>query len=240
MPSNACGGGDSGRALVPASLRGYRTWRTLSRHAPLPEGALPLASVTRHVVWPPKLDARCTPWDTEQHAPVSATTSRAAHRSPSRSCDCGIYAWYSPDDTAMLHARVFGAVEASGLVLMGDRGFRAEQARIIAVVTRNRRLAAACAAAGIRVYRRRRDLVRDYPPDDVSGLLAASSEPEAEVRVSSPQASDSFDRMVCGVVCGRAALLALAATVLPAGPVLAGAVLIEVGLFAFLASRVHT
>src|SRR5438034_746733 len=186
MPSNACGGGDSGRALVPASLRGYRTWRTLSRHAPLPEGALPLASVTRHVVWPPKLDARCTPWDTEQHAPVSATTSRAAHRSPSRSCDRGIYAWYSPDDTAMLHARVVGAVEASGLVLVGDRGFRAEQARIIAVVTRNRRLAAACAAAGIRVYRRRRDLMRDYPPDDGSGLRASNSKPAAEVHVPSP------------------------------------------------------
>jgi hypothetical protein len=74
----------------------------------------------------------------------------------------------------------------------------------------------------------------------VSGLLAANSKPEAEVHVPSPRASDSFDRMVCGVVCGRAALLALAATVLPAGPVLAGAVLLEVGLFAFLASRAHT
>jgi hypothetical protein len=71
----------------------------------------------------------------------------------------------------MLGARVFGAIEASGLVLMGEQGFRAERARIIAVVTRNRRVAGACSEAGIAVYRRRRHLVRDYPPEDVSSLL---------------------------------------------------------------------
>src|SRR5262249_61774805 len=59
--------------------------------------------------------------------------------------------------------------------------YRAERARISAVVTRNRRLAAACAAAGVTVYGRRHDLLRDYPPDDLSGLLGANSTPEPEV-----------------------------------------------------------
>jgi hypothetical protein len=45
---------------------------------------------------------------------------------------------------------------------------------------------------------------------------------------------------VWSIVWGRVALLALAAALLPAGVLLASAVLIEVGLFAFIASRIHT
>jgi hypothetical protein len=237
MISDADGGG-TGRELVPGSLRGYRTWQLLSRRAALPEGALPLRSVTRRVVWPPTLEARCAPPDIEQYA-VAANIRAGSHRSPARHCDCGIYAWYDPQDTAMLRARVFGAVDASGLILMGDRGFRAERARISALVTRNRRLAGACEAVGIRVYRRRRDLLRDYPPDDVSVLVSASSKPEADVGAISGRGPDRFDHVVCAAVCGRAALLALGAAALPVGPLLAGAILTEVGLFAFVASRAH-
>ena len=240
MISDACGGGDSGRALVPGSLRGYRTWRLLGRHAPVPEGALPLSSVTRRVVWPPTLEARCTPPDIERYAAAPSATSLHSHRSPSRGCDCGIYAWYAPDDTWTLHAQVFGVVEASGLVLMGDRGFRAARARIVAVLTRNRRLAAACAAAGVTVYRRRRHLLRDHPPEDLSGLLGADSTPGPEGHEPSRQAARRFGRVVWGVVWGRVALLALAVALLPVGAVLASAVLIEVGLFVLVASRVHT
>jgi hypothetical protein len=237
--SVTCGGGDTGRALVPGSLRGYRTWRVLSRRAALPEGALPLGSVTRPVVWPPTLEAQCTPPDFEQNSGVASTAVAGSHRSPARRCDCGIYAWYDPRDTAMLPARVFGAVEATGLVLMGDRGFRAERARIRAVVTRNRRLAAACEAAGIRVYRRRGALLRDFPADDVAGLLSASSKPESRADAGSGQALDRFDAIVCAAVWGRAALLVLAAVSLPPGALLAGAILTEAGLFALVASRTH-
>jgi hypothetical protein len=134
---------------------------------------------------------------------------------------------------------VFGVVEATGLVLMGDRGFRAARARIIAVVTRNRRLAAACAAAGVTVYRRRRHLLRDHPPEDLSGLLA-DSKPEPDVHDRSRQAAGRFGRVMWGVVWGRVALLALAAALLPVGALLASAVLIEVALVAFVASRIHT
>src|SRR5262249_20697985 len=116
MISDACGGGDSGRALVPGSLRGYRTWRLLGRRAPLPEGALPLSSVPRRVAWPPPLEARCPPPDPEWPAAVPSMMSLGSHRSPLRGCDCGIYAWYAPGDTGTLYARVFGVVEASGLV----------------------------------------------------------------------------------------------------------------------------
>lgn len=169
--AEACGGGDTGRPLVPGSLRGYRTWWHARRRAWVPDGMLPLTSVTRrHVVWTSTLSARCVPPDTARSGPGAATLADD-HLAPRAGCNCGIYGWYAPDDAGILNASVFGAIEASGRILMGERGFRAERARITAVVTRNRRVAAACDRAGIAVYRRRRDLLRDHPPDDLSSLL---------------------------------------------------------------------
>ena len=172
--TEACGGGDAGRPLVPGSLRGYRTWQLASRHE-APDGMLPLTSITRpHVVWGPTLSARCVPLDPGCPSPAPSTLP-ADHRAPQPGCNCGIYGWYGPDDTGMIDARVFGAIEASGLVLMGERGFRAERVRIAAVATWNPRVAAACTQAGIAVYRRRRYLLRDYPPEDPSSLLGDRS-----------------------------------------------------------------
>jgi hypothetical protein len=169
--AEACGGGDTGRPLVPGSLRGYRTWWSASRRTWVPDGMLPLTSVTRRqVVWAPTLSARCVPSDAARSSPHPATVPDD-HSAPRAGCNCGIYGWYEPDDAGMVDASVFGAVQASGLILMGERGFRAERARITAVVTRNRRVAAACIRAGIAVYRRQRDLLRDHPPDDLSSLL---------------------------------------------------------------------
>jgi hypothetical protein len=169
--AEACGGGDAGRPLVPGSLRGYRTWRHAGRRAAVPDGMLPLTSVTRrHVVWTSKLSARCVTRDTVGSG-VGSSALPDDHPAPGAGCNCGIYGWYAPDDARILNASVFGTIEASGRVLMGERGFRAERARITAVVTRNRRVTAACTRAGIAVYRRKRDLLRDYPPDDLSSLL---------------------------------------------------------------------
>lgn len=170
MPA-LCGGDSAGRPLVAGTLRGFRTWRPLTRWARVPEGALPLSAVTRrHVLWAPTLTAQCvSPQRLLLRRPSSIVP--ADHPAPSAACSCGIYAWYEPDDICILHARVFGTVEASGVILMGERGFRARRVRITAVVTRNRRLRAACAEAGIAVYRRPRDMVDDHPPEDVTSLL---------------------------------------------------------------------
>jgi hypothetical protein len=169
--AEACGGGDSGRPLVPGSLRGYRTWWRAGRRASLPDRMLPLTSVTRrHVIWDTTLSARCVPRDTAPSGLPSAEVLDD-HPAPRAGCNCGIYGWYAPDDAGIMSASVFGAIEASGRILMGERGFRAERARITAVVTRNRRVAAACTRAGITVYGRRRDLLRDHPPADLSALL---------------------------------------------------------------------
>jgi hypothetical protein len=169
--SRACGGGDAGRSLVPGALRGYRTWRPVRRKVELSYGMLPLSSLSRRgVVWPTQLEAVCTPPDVGSKS-FGGSILPGNHPAPFDGCECGIYAWYDPRDTRILHARVFGVVEASGLVLLGDRGFRAQRARVTAVVTRSRRVAAACGDAGVEVFRSRRQLIRAYPPEDVSALI---------------------------------------------------------------------
>jgi hypothetical protein len=147
------------------------------------------------------------------------------HESPAAWCQCGIYAWYEPYDAAMLDAGVFGVfgvIQASGLVLVGDRGFRAQRATIVAVVSRRRHVVEACEAEGIKVYRRRKDLLRDYPPDDVSSLIevdevsqfAAAWPPSGSSAVSN-SAPVRWPRMLLALVCVRAALVATVALVLP-------------------------
>jgi len=238
--ADACGGGDSARPLVPGSLRGYRTWRLASRLENVPDGMLPMTSVTRRdVLWTPTMTAACTP---DVGPTLRRRPPERSHAAPSSGCKCGIYAWYAPDDTALLRARVFGAVEASGIVLMGDRGFRAERARVTAVVTRRPRLAAACGRAGITVYRRKRDLLRDHPPEDVTALLGPPP-PEAETDDASTSRAhllDGFDRALLFAVWARTALLLLAAFVLPVFGTVLFAALAELGLFALIVSRLHT
>jgi hypothetical protein len=236
--SEVCGGGDSGRALVPGTLRGYRTWRLLGRRTDVPDGSLPLTSVSRRrVVWRPSLTAHCKRGDTGMGG-QSASTLDDDHPAPQVGCGCGIYGWYSPSDTGMVSARVFGVVEASGLILMGERGFRAQTVKIVAVVTRNRRVATACARAGIPVYRRRRDLVRDYPPEDLSALLADTRGPAPPPAVA-PQAPLLFDGLACLAVWGRAALIAAALIALPTAPALIIALAAHLVVIGLVAARVH-
>jgi hypothetical protein len=178
--SRACGGGDAGRSLVPGALRGYRTWRPVRRKVELSYGMLPLSSLSRrNVVWRTELTAECTPPDVGGKA-FGGSVLPGDHPAPYNGCECGIYAWYDPRDTRILHARVFGVVEASGLVLLGDRGFRAQRARVAAVVTRNRRVAAACSDAGVQVFRSRRQLIRAYPPEDVTTLIGPPDEGDGD------------------------------------------------------------
>jgi hypothetical protein len=247
--SRACGGGEVGRSLVPGSLRGYRTWRPAGRRVHVPAGTLPLTSVTRRrVVWPPTLVARCAPSPSGRKAPPDpdpgVEPGEDGHHAPQPGCDCGIYAWYAPDDTRILHARVFGAVEASGLVLMGDRGFRAERVRIKAVATRNRRVAAACAKAGIAVYRRRGELIRDHPPEDLSSLLSDRSPPgggdgDEPAEPDPPLPADRVDRTLVMAVWARTAFLALAVGLLPVAAAVICVAVAELALVGLIVSRLR-
>ena len=230
-------GGDDGhdRELVAGTLRGYRIWRVVPRGIPLEPEVLPLASVTRPLVtWPRALSASCTSVDFGG-ATRSPPRQQATHRAPTSECRCGIYAWYSPAEARTLSAEVFGVVEASGLVLLGTRGFRAEHVRITAVATRNRRVAEACGEAGIAVYSRRRDLVADHPPDDVSILVGEDDEPS---RGANPKA---FALVICLSVWLRAAILVMAAGLLPPAAVIATLVISELAVLGLVVRHLgHT
>jgi len=169
--SDLCGA-TSGRPLVAGTLRGYRKWLAL-RSVPEQSDLLPLASVAiRDVVWSETLSARCLA------SGVEYFDASYAHRAPERACRCGIYAWYQPGDPNMTGTGgVFGVIEASGLIFMGTRGFRAEHARIVAVLAYGPRARRACARARIAVYRRYRRLVADYPPQDLRALLDTEPDP---------------------------------------------------------------
>jgi hypothetical protein len=236
--SERCGGGDAGRPLVAGTLRGYRTWRGVTRWTQVPEGALPLTAVTqRGIVWSPMLTAQCSPLKLRR-PPEGSPEDAPDHPAPSPGCTCGIYAWYEPEDAGILNARVFGAIQASGVVLMGERGFRAERARVVAVVTRNRRLCAACEAAGIAVYRNRRSLLRDYPPEDLRSLLGDRTAVGEEAHRDAAVPTTSVDhRMLFYAVCGRALTIALAALLLPGVIAAALIVAVEVLLIIMLATR---
>ena len=51
-----------------------------------------------------------------------------------------------------------------------------------------------CAAAGVAVYGRRRHLLRDYPPEDLSALLPTNPNSEPELHSTSRRTPDRFDR----------------------------------------------
>jgi len=159
-----CGGHDAGTPLVAGALRGYRTWLAACAEE-VPVGALPLKSVQfPQVFWTPTLQACCLADEVVPGAP-------ARHAAPARGCRCGIYGWYRPRDRRLVWAPVFGVIAATGTTLMGTHGFRAQEAAILAVVTRDSYIAKPCERAGIAVYRRRRQLVRDYPCEDLEALL---------------------------------------------------------------------
>jgi hypothetical protein len=136
----------------------------------------------------------------------------------------------------MVSARVFGVVEASGLILMGERGFRAGTVKIAGVVTRNRRVTTACTRAGIPVYRRRRDLLRDLPPEDLSSLLGDTHGPEPPP-AAAPQVPLLFDGLACLAVWGRAALVATALVVLPTAAALIVALVAHLAVLGFIVAR---
>jgi hypothetical protein len=106
-------------ALVPGTLRGYRTWQVTLE--------MGLKSVSHDYVWPHTLDATCL-------------ATGGAHDAPGPNCTCGIYACHRPDDEqvaakSVLHPghTVTGVVEAWGRVQLGARGFRAQHAKIVAL-----------------------------------------------------------------------------------------------------------
>ncbi len=152
---------DNGPALVVGELRGYRQF-DLRR-----DGLYPRVHAEAGA-WNGQLErARC------RHAPE--------HEPPTRGCTCGLYAWYLPGSATVTLGPASAVVAASGRCILADRGFRTAAARIEAVAlpghvslnpwaaARARRMLAT-RYPGTAVYATARRMIRDHPPQDLSGL----------------------------------------------------------------------
>jgi len=131
--------------LLAGHLQGLRTWAVLER-----DGEERLAAPHRGTLWP------------QGGEPVHARCEEFDHPAPAPGCHCGVHAWHPRSDTArrVLQSRreVAGFVEAWGALEVHADGFRAEHARVHALVlprgghaARIRRLAAAHGALVLEV-----------------------------------------------------------------------------------------
>lgn len=150
----------SGPALVPGELRGYRQFELRA------DGLYPL------------VHARMGPWAGDLAR--AACAAGGEHPAPASDCRCGLYAWYRPGSATVALGPASAVVAARGRCILGDRGFRAAQARIEAVTlpaavrwnpaaARARRMLAE-RYPGARVYGSARRMLKDYPPQDVREL----------------------------------------------------------------------
>jgi hypothetical protein len=154
-------GHDHGPTLVVGELRGYRQFDLRD------DGLYP------------RVHAEAGPWHGSLQRAWCVVTRE--HEAPVSGCTCGLYAWYLPGSATVGLGPASAVVAASGRCILGDRGFRAAAARIEAVAlpgyllwrpwgaARVRRMLAE-SYPGTRVYATARQMIRDHPPQDVSGL----------------------------------------------------------------------
>lgn len=148
-------------ALVPGELRGFRQFQLR------PDGLYPL------------VHGRLGPWD--GHLEQARCAAGEEHSSPAADCRCGLYAWYLPGSATVSLGPASAVVAARGRCVLGDRGFRAAGARVEAVslplavrfnppaASRARRMLAELYPQ-TRVYGSARQMLKDYPPQDVREL----------------------------------------------------------------------
>jgi hypothetical protein len=114
--------------------------------------------------------------------------SSDTHVSPDVSCTCGIYAHYLPlESYEKVRSNIFGVVEASGRILMGTKGFRAEKAKVVALAglgacnqwfenTEKTRgvypddVVDFCTSIGVPYFPTVRQMVFEFPQVDLSSL----------------------------------------------------------------------
>jgi hypothetical protein len=157
-------------SVVPAALTGYRMWNW--------DGYV-LQSTGNPMVWESEVhQAECLMFTRPPMGcgfpgcPLCSglNDSDWTHLAPAEGCTCGIYGWYRPDEARLHHGDIFGAVQATGRVLLGDFGFRAQTARIVALVG-DSNLAVRWERYGVKVFTDRESLIAEFPPDDVRELI---------------------------------------------------------------------
>ena len=177
--------------LVPAALRGFRSWRVR-------DGKL-LSTGVAHEWDRPEVSARClrdaVSGGYDPDCPCDLCLHNT-HAAPVKDCGCGIYGWYDPVDSRLVRSDVFGVVEVTGRAVMASHGFRAERARIVALAIEPptshyysrftlsydnppsseelHGIARWAKTHEIPVFTSRVRMLEEFPPQDVSGLVEHS------------------------------------------------------------------
>lgn len=100
--------------LIPSSVLGYRQWTWKNN----------VLNSYGYSLWDKgSLTSVCNRFNENEDR----------HPSPEINCSCGIYAHYLPLESYERGHNVFGVIEASGKILLGTKGFRAEKAKIVAL-----------------------------------------------------------------------------------------------------------
>jgi hypothetical protein len=146
------------RELVLASLRGFRSWRV--------QGSL-LFSVVRHKVWDVGVNtARCYFGDV-----LRLPEGVHSEEIPSKDCACGFYACYSFFNSNIPMTDIFGSIKASGLVVMGTEGFRAEKVEVEALWSTDRRHQEVADRYDVPFYHRSAAPFIKYPSVDLGAIF---------------------------------------------------------------------
>lgn len=165
------------RPLVQGTLRGYREWQW--GHMAFPGYRRGAFLWPQNLVWTVNAgDApyHVSPWlsDTWNEA-VCARLETHQVPYPDRGC-CGFYAKYRPQWNQIPRSvAVPGVIEAKGRIILGTKGFRAQQARIVALIKpetpyENNSIFAA-EAYGVPLFNTVEEALEAFPPHDVEELV---------------------------------------------------------------------
>lgn len=153
--------GDVEQTMVPGTLRGYREW------VPTRNG---LQAINFPFIWKPGVNtAQCAGFGGGRglHALGLEGLEGLVHEAPVRDCTCGFYAKHIP-----LHPSetIAGVIKASGRVILGTTGFRAQYTEIEALYSRWD-ASTMLDRYNVPIYRDFDAMVRDFPPISVQHLL---------------------------------------------------------------------
>lgn len=140
--------GDIEQTMVPGTLRGYREW------VPTPNG---LQAVNFPFIWEPGVN--------------TAQCARRDGPAPRAKCTCGFYARHTPFSPSFYTA-IAGVIKASGRVILGTAGFRAQYAEIEALYfPPGWGTPTMLDQYNVPIYRDFDAMVQDFPPISVQHLL---------------------------------------------------------------------
>lgn len=158
--------------MIPGTIRGYRIWGWGWNSQLLGF----LGSITAEYNW-----------RTADYQEAQCGTGRFIRKFtasfdeiavPEEGCDCGFYACHTLSRLYLLYPHLglpSGVIEAQGRVIVGEDGFRAQRARIIALCHRDEHVAEFLQNSyRVPVFRQRQDMAEAFPPTSIDNLLAAA------------------------------------------------------------------